>query len=194
MRKCRDVAVRAVRQLIKVYGGNNLEGKYTVVRLLLEESFHRVLLGMEGDVMRKRGLCAMMVTFKGIEENTMGDLMGSMGLFSTMDRANVSMIVMAVEAGGSTLRQMPSFEAAMAMSGLKHEVFSLLPVRMAPTTIRMTKNEVRHVIQELCHRPLEEDEDVPGAEGPSMFEQFFQAEAEETEGPVRMPGEGNIEG
>ena len=92
------------------------------------------------------------------------------------------------------MRQMPSFEAVMAMPALKHEVFSLLPVRMAPTTILMTRNEVRHVIQELSHRPLEEDEDVPGAVGPSMFEQFFQAEAEETEDPVRMPGEGNIEG
>ena len=50
LRKCRDVAVRAVRQLMKVYGGGDIEEKYTVVRLLLEEAFHRMLMGFEGEL------------------------------------------------------------------------------------------------------------------------------------------------
>lgn len=182
LRKCRDVAVRAVRQLMKVYGGGDIEEKYTVVRLLLEEAFHRMLMGFEGDPMRQRGLCSMMVTFKEIEEGTIGDVMGQvgdLGLFSSMTRQNVGRIAMAVEGGQSTLRDMPSFEAVANFEVMKHEVFSLLPVRMTPTSLRMTVDEVRHVVNEVSHRPLREDEEVLGVEGPSMFEQFFAVRAEE---------------
>ena len=74
-------------------------------------------------------------------------------MFSSMSRDNVALIAMAVEGGASTLRQMPSFEAVMAMDTMKHEVFSLLPVRMAENTVRMTVDEVRHVVNEVSHRP-----------------------------------------
>ena len=96
-----------------------------------------------------------------------------------MTRDNVASIAMAVEGGGSSLRNMPSFEAVMGMPAMKHEVFSLLPVMMGPTSVRMTEEEVRYVIDEVSHRRLRDDEVVLGAEGPSMFQQFFSVRAEE---------------
>ena len=59
LRRIRDVAVRALRQLKKIYGDKSHEEPQTfqmrsmqVVRLLLEEAFHRCLLAAEGDKMR----------------------------------------------------------------------------------------------------------------------------------------------
>ena len=71
----------------------------TVVRLFLEEAFHRCMMGAKEDKMRIKALCSMMMTFHLIEADTMGELAGDNLLFSTLGQVNVGRMGEAVMAG-----------------------------------------------------------------------------------------------
>ena len=82
----------------------------TVVRLFLEEAFHRCMMSAKEDKMRMKALSSMMVTFHLVEGDTMGDFAGEALLFSTMGQVNVGRIGESVMAGvmmSQSLLQLP---------------------------------------------------------------------------------------
>ena len=152
-----------------------------VVRLFFEEAFHRCLLDADGDLMRQqmriKATCAMMVTFKQIEEATMGDIVGDFALFSTMTKDNVMRIATKVIEGTASLRDMPSFPEVIQMEDMKVEVLSLVGVVVPENSIAMTTHEVKHILEDAEVRPLRANEKVPGVAGDQvlvgMFEELF---------------------
>ena len=99
-----------------------------------------------------------------------------MGIFSTFTEANLRDLAMRIARGENTsVENMPSYGAAMRNTDMKHEVFSLIPVRTSPGSIAMTRAEVRAMI-EAVHGPLRPEAHVPGRiEGASVFGAIFRA-------------------
>ena len=88
IRKCTDIGVRTLRQLVKVYfkGGesmNFLERAVQLVRLYFEEAFHRCLLGAEGSL-RKCACCSLMATMRAFEIDTLPTEHTQLGMFWTL--------------------------------------------------------------------------------------------------------------
>ena len=99
-----------------------------------------------------------------------------MGIFPTFTEANLRDLAMRIARGENTsVENMPSYGAAMRNIDLKHEVFSLIPVRSWPGSIAMTRAEVRAMV-EAAHGPLRPEAQLPGrTEGASVFGAIFRA-------------------
>jgi len=181
VRRCQDIAVRTLRQLIAKYGNRSAEplGNFEVramhiVRLYIEEAVHRHLLGLETP-MGKAGACSFMLTMRNIEENTIPQDAKTLGIFTTFTEANLRDLALRMARGETTtVEHMPSYAEAMRNMDMKHEVFSLIPVRVEPRLIAMTRAEVRAMI-EASGRPLRAEARVPGHAGPSAFGHIFGA-------------------
>ncbi len=156
LRKSQDIAVRALRQLVRVYMGNHEAlGEFTmramvIVRLYVEEAFHRTLLSIE-DPVRKRGLCSLITTMRSIEVHMLDAQLMSLGVWITLHEEAVRHIAMSVrryETHGvrSGLESLPSFTAALCHADLRVEIMSLLSVRVMPGMNVMTEDEVRCLI------------------------------------------------
>ena len=85
-RRMMDLAVRCLRQLTQCYFNNRESVEafsmraMAVVRLYVEEAFHRALMGARGGV-RKGALCSLMVSMRNCEQDTLPLEFQSMGVF-----------------------------------------------------------------------------------------------------------------
>ena len=179
MRRAEDMGTLGVRQLIKTYHDpieditSFLERAMAVVRLFLEEAFHRCLLS-DASGMRKRALCALMVTMRNFEAEMIPTQHASLGIFYTLTEAAVMRMAVRVNSDEVTSIEMcPSYEAAMK-SEMRVEVVSLMLVRPVPNLIAMTQAEVRALIEHNDDE-LFEGEAVPGKDGVSAFGDLFDA-------------------
>jgi len=180
-RRAQDIAVRTLRQLIAKYGhrGEPL-GEFEVramhiVRLYMEEAAHRHLLDARGATMRA-AICGFMLTMRNFEQDTLPQDVGTMGLFCSMTESNSRELAMRIARGENTsVENMPSYAAAMRNIDMKHEVFSLIPVRTWPGSVAMTTIEIRAMSQ-ASGRPLRSEAIVPGRPaGASLFGGIFRA-------------------
>ena len=179
LRRAEDMGTRGVRQLIKTYYHPTedfktfLERAMAVVRLFLEEAFHRCLLS-EASGMRKRALCGLMVTMRNFEAEMIQRNHAALGIFYTLTEAAVLRMAVRVNSHEVTSIEMcPSYEAAM-QSEMRVEVVSLMIVRPAPNLIALTKDEVRGLMEH-NEDELFEGEEVPGNDGDSAFCDLFNA-------------------
>ena len=150
-----------------------------LVRLIVEEAWHRCLLAAE-DPSIKSALCALANTMRDIEEDTLGTDASDLGMFWTLTEANVMRVATKVGKGETTsIEDMPSWQEVRQLPEMKLEAFSPMLVRVQPSAIKMSRDEVRAVL-EANHPgvPLTEDEvreieeNIPH-EGPSAFAKCF---------------------
>ena len=71
LRSAMDINVKTMRQLIRIYGANESREKFhmrgiSLMRLYMEEAFHRCLLSTDNDL-RKAALSSMMVAMRIFE-------------------------------------------------------------------------------------------------------------------------------
>ena len=178
MRQSQDIAVRTLRQLVRIYHRSNeemsvfLQRAVELVRLYIEESFVRCMRHAE-DAMRKRALCSLMLTMKSFEAGTFPEEQHAMGIFVTFDEIGVRAMASQVET--ATLRMLPSFANVMRSADMRVEAFSLMRIRPRPAHIALSKAEVRQLIEDRGHEGVE-DVELPGAEGPGRFADLFPIE------------------
>ena len=179
LRRAEDMGTRGVRQLMKTYHQpfegitSFLQRAMAVVRLFLEEAFHRCLLN-DWSGMRKRALCSLMVTMRTFEAEMIPFKHAPLGIFYTLTPAAVMRMALRVNSDEDTSIEMcPSYEAAMK-SEMRVEVVSLMLVRPVPNLIAMTQAEVRALIEHNDDE-LFEGEAVPGKDGVSAFDDLFDA-------------------
>ena len=175
LRKAEDISMHGVRQLIKHYHSSREEitsfitRALRVVRLFLEEAFHRSVLE-DSSGMRKRALCSLMVTMRNFEAEMI--LSNELGVFCTFTEEAVLRMARRINAEEDTSIEIcPSFEVAM-QSEMRLEVVSLMRLRPVPRAISMTQAEVRALIGD--NKGLMEHEVVPGSEGVSAFKGLFE--------------------
>jgi hypothetical protein len=177
MRKAQDIAVRTLRHLVKVYLKNESTDAFLLravelFRLYLEEAFHRCLLGCEKPV-RKAALCNLMVTMKNFEADTFAPSM-RLGIFCTFTEANVRALAIKVALKEATsIEVLPSYAEVMKSADMRVEAFSLMVLRTMPSSIVMSKAEVKALIEEGRSRPVPASTSFPGVEGPAPFEVVF---------------------
>jgi len=95
-----------------------------------------------------------------------------MGMFTTFTEANLRNLATRIARNEATsVEHMPSFGAAMRNTDLKHEVFSLIPMRYAANLLTMTVDEVRAMSE--AHGPLRAGANVPGRLGRSTYGPIF---------------------
>ena len=179
LRRCTDIGVRQLRQLTRYYMRSGEELKsfamqaVTLVRLFFEEAFHRCLVGARWGM--RSSLCSILTTMKEFEEDTLTRNASDFGFFWTFSEANVRRIAEKVARNETTsVEDMPSWPEVNAMPLLKLEASSLMLVRVVPSSIKMSRREVKTII-EARGKPLTEEEmsKLPGCEGPSVFEDIF---------------------
>ena len=180
MRSARDICVRTLGQLMNAYhkGGEPLQvfmkRAMALMRLYLEEGFHRCLLAAVDDSLRMAALCSLMATLRNFEAETLTEDLGGMGLFVTFTEANLKNIGKKVKEGEATsVELMPSYIEVVSYVDMRVEAFSLKVVRASPSSIVMSKKEVRALIDGLGGK-ISEGRIVPGREGPSPFEAMVQ--------------------
>ena len=176
LRGAEDICMHGVRQLIRCYHSPHEEitsfisRALQVVRLFIEEAFHRSVLSDSSGV-RKRALCSLMVTMRNFEAEMI--LSSELGVFCTFTEAAVMRMARRINVEEDTSIEIcPSFEVAM-QSEMRLEVVSLMRVRPVPRAISMTQAEVRALIGD--NKGLMEHEVVPGSEGVSAFDGLFEA-------------------
>lgn len=182
LRKCTDIGVRALRQLVSIYHKNGedtvrfMERAMQLVRLYYEEAFHRTLLGAEGAV-RKASYCNLMVSMRSLEIDTLAGDHTAMGMFWTFSEGFVTMLALKVKRGEATsLENLPSYEGVMRSADMRVETFSLMLVRVIPESITMSNAEIRDLI-EANGGHVDASEELGGTEEPSRFERIFSDEA-----------------
>ena len=95
-----------------------------------------------------------------------------MGMFCSFTVANVRDIAEKVARNEvTTVEDMPSYAEAMRNYDMKHEVFSLIPMRFSPEVLAMTTAEVRAMSE--AHGPLRAGANVPGRLGRSTYGHIF---------------------
>ena len=180
LRNCQDIAVRTLRQLQRLYGKGVEEGKIFedeamhLVRLYLEESYHRTLLTYEKPSMRA-AMSSMMLTMHRFEEKMMSGagVPMEMRFFSTMTEDNMKKIAALVRFKTMTVQRLPSFVAVMSCTSMRHEVFSLIPCEVTKDMVAMTKDEQVALIEEQDGKLKKGGEFKMLNEGPSLFEDIF---------------------
>ena len=182
MRRSQDIAVRALRQLVLVYmrqhedvGAFQMRAMH-VVRLYVEEAFHRCLLSLQ-EPLRKSGLCNLMLTMRNFEVATLPVSHLSMSIWQTFNGVNVRAIAERVRrfetlGEASSIEAMPSFVEAMMNHDLRIEIISLIPVKVSTDLVTLSREEVRAAI-EANGGHVEEAEAVGGCES-SVFSHTFQ--------------------
>ena len=176
LRGAEDICMHGVRQLIRFYHSPHeditsfISRALQVVRLFIEEAFHRSVLS-ESSGMRKRAVCSLMVTMRNFEAEMI--LSSELGVFYTFIEAAVMRMARRINIEEDTSIEIcPSYEAAM-QSEMRLEVVSLMRIRPVPRAISMTQAEVRALIGD--NKGLMEHEVVPGSEGDSAFQGLFDA-------------------
>ena len=108
-----------------------------------------------------------------IEAATIGEQHREKHVFANFTEANVVRMA-ELDAAGEwmSMRDLPSYEAAMRHLDMCHEVFSLMPV-MTDMQIVMSQDEVRAMIEQNCPYSLGEDVRVPGWAGLSRFGEVY---------------------
>ena len=182
LRSSQDIAVRTLRQLQRLYGQTLEEGKIFeneamhLVRLYLEESYHRTLLTYEDPPMRA-AMSSMMLTMHRLEEKMMSGagVPMEMRLFSTMTEDNMKNIAALVRLTTMKVQLLPSFEAVMQCNSMRHEVFSLIPCacEVSKDMVAMTLDDQRVLIEEQGNKVRHYDEFKMVNEGPNLFEDTF---------------------
>ena len=178
MRNLQDIAVRALRQLTKVYDTHRepvevfMRRAMSLVRLYMEEGWHRCL--ERRGPLRIAALSNLMVTMRAIEARTLGGDM-SMGIFWTFEEAMVRDIAMKVRRREEVaLESLPSWREVSQHADLKIEAFSLRRMRISNEDIAMSQAEVTKLI-ELIGGELYEGCEVPGSSSSSeLFEALMQ--------------------
>ena len=195
MRKAQDIGVRTMRQLVNTYAKSNEDiAEFTmraihIVRLYMEEALHRTLLGYEDPVMRG-AFCSLYLTLRNLEEGTIGTgevAIGTgegkrmrspwpctLGIFWSFNEVNVRSIGLLMRQESSSVEDLPSFREAMKNADMRHEVFSLMPLRRLPGTIAVSHREVRALIEANGHRNiLDEEVEATGVAEVSKFAELF---------------------
>ena len=122
-------------------------------------------------------MSTLMITMRQLEERTLTVRHALFGVLNEFTEDNVRRILIAVETNVHTrIDILPSYEAVMATS-MRVEVFSLMCMYSGNQGdfLRMTQEEIRHLISKNGIE-LEENEEVPGIEGPSVFQDVFAGE------------------
>ena len=181
LRNCQDIAVRTLRQLQRLYGKGVEEGKIFedeamhLVRLYLEESYHRTLLTYEKPVMRA-AMSSMMLTMHRLEEKMMSGagVPVEMRLFSTMTEANMKKIAALVMLKNMRVQLLPSFKAVMSCTQMRHEVFSLFPCEVTEDMVAMTRDEQVALIEDQDGKVRKSRKFSMVNEGRSLFDDTFE--------------------
>ena len=97
-----------------------------------------------------------------------------MGIFCTLTETNVRDLALKIAREEvTTIEDLPSYSEAMRNHDMRHEVFSLVPIRFTSNLLTMTAAEVRAMSEP--HGPLRAGLYVPGRAGPSVFGSIFGA-------------------
>ena len=178
LRKVTDIGVKTVRQLVKVYGvheadlPNFLLQANKLMRLYIEEAFHRCLLATEVP-RRRRALSGLMVTLRNLESATLTEDLRGMSIFCTFTVPNVRALGLRVQAKQLTsINEMPSYAEVMRSPILRQEVFSLLVVRKPEGFLMMAKDEVQELL-EANGCTVDEETVLPGRREGSIFLEVF---------------------
>jgi len=178
LRKVTDIGVKTVRQLVKVYGvheedmPNFLLQANKLMRLYIEEAFHRCLLATE-EPRRRRAYCGLMVTLRNLECATLTQDLNGMSIFATFTVHNVeTMGVRVRDKQLTSISELPSYAEVMRSPILRQEVFSLLVVRKPEGFLMMAKDEVQDLL-EANGCIIEAQTVVPGRREGSRFLEVF---------------------
>ena len=180
LRKSEDLSTRGLRQLMRFYRqpGDDiaefLEDGMSLVRLYMEEAFHRVLLSTD-EPLRKRAICSLMCTMRSFETHMIPAQQASLGVFFTFTEENVRAMALRIsqQPEDTSIEICPSFPRVMS-SCMQIEVLSLMQVKPEEGAIHISNEEVRALLDYHGHR-LRETEVVPGASS-SRFEDLFVPE------------------
>ena len=176
LRKITDICVKAMRHLVVTYYRNpqlrtSMDRAQTLVRLYVEEAFHRVLYHTDSPILRQ-AYCSLMVSMRDLELSALP----YEGFFTTFNEDFVRRLGAAVHRNeGTTLENLASYPSVMLFPELRVEIFSLMSVRIAPNTIAMNHAEIKALI-EANGSSLEPGEATEGHEGPSVFADLFADE------------------
>ena len=95
-----------------------------------------------------------------------------MGIFCTLTETNVRDPALKIAREEvTTIEDLPSYPEAMRNHDMRHEVFSLVPIRFTFNLLTMTAAEVRAMSEP--HGPLRAGSYIPGRSGPSLFGAIF---------------------
>ena len=122
-------------------------------------------------------MSSLMISMRELEERTLRMHHAQFGVLYEFTEDNVRRILIAVATNVHTRMDiLPSYEAVMATS-MRVEVFSLMCMNSSNQGdfLRMTQEEIRHMISHHGNE-LEENEDVPGIEGPGVFQDIVAGE------------------
>ena len=141
---------------------------------------------------RKAGLCNLMVTMRNFEADTFPVTHHRLGIFWTFTEANVRALAIKVAGNEDTsIEVLPSYAEVMRSADMRVEAFSLMVLRTVPSSIVMSKSEVKALIEANSSKPVPEYVSLPGVEGPSSFEDIFQqGSSEPMAEDVSLPGLG----
>ncbi len=96
-----------------------------------------------------------------------------MGIFQTFTHENVRKLGMRVKHNQETsVEVLPSYSEAMANMDMGHEVYSLIPVKSNPSSVHLSQQEVRTLI-EAHGTTIREGTLLPGRVGSSVFHSVF---------------------
>ena len=125
-----------------------IKNAMSLVRLIVEEAWHRSLLAAEGPL-RKSAMCNIATTMRDFEVDTLGQDAGDFGMFWTFSEANVLSVASKVGKGDQTsLEDLPSWEKVKQLPEMKLEAFSLMLVTVQPAAVKMSRAEVRAVLEQ----------------------------------------------
>ena len=117
----------------------------------------------------RSAMCSMVVSIRAFEVDTLNVHACHLGVFWTFSERNVGSVAMKIGKGVRTsIEDMPSFKEVMKISDLRVEAFSLMMVRVTDSSIAMSKNEVKAIIEAVTGTPLtwHELKKLPGTEEP----------------------------
>ena len=177
LRKVGDIAVLAVRKLVSLYFTpfeymKDFVARATkLVRLLLEEAWHRTLWNTE-DPKRRVALCNLVCQMRQLEEDSLPNAVRERGWWRSFNEKHVRYVAEKVREGTCWMGDLPSFKMVMQNEDMCHEIYSLIDVRVMPDRMHLRQRDVRHFH---AHHGLElaEDEDVPGKVEHGVFECVF---------------------
>ena len=130
LRSVRDIAIKAVRALSKYYPrpeGEAVRTGYVIMRFLMEEALRREMPGPEDPAngTLTQAYLNLVRTMREMEARILNDREREVFLWTTFTDENLALLLRSCEQNASSVRVNPSYNEAMNLEPVKHELLSL---------------------------------------------------------------------
>ena len=149
IRKVQDLSVEMMRGLMLRYhvGPEGtvhfMTRAHAVLRLAVEEAVRRELLSLDGYPLRQEAVLSLCLTMHRFERSQVPTEGHRWLMFNSLTEEALRSMGTDVFLERSSLRRLPSFEAAWRNEDLRFEMISLLPCYLAPEGVAMSVTEIR---------------------------------------------------